>query len=481
MYGKNTAKWKRILAGELSDMAINRMIGILLLFGIFFTIPIQADKVGMNCKRVDVAGLTKTYACQGLPKGIEKTTLTLHLDRFSIPAEWSDPGDSYEIKTTVWYKVYSDAASSVLLSEGYTDWGKKDYRKYNVWSEDRWSYKLGLNLVLKDVPLNGKVEFRIQLVEHDTGADDWIIFEPKGYRTLDILVYPSRNIAILERMPASVISFGKTKRLTGTAIAKEDVSGTLDLTITQKKDIKVGGVINRQSQCDQYGSKSVLQYEEAKKLHCPFNYNMATWSNNKDEHSRWCMHGNNFKMASDSIRRREKELENCRKTHFQLQKNPGQVLVTPAANKAKIEQTCKTYALDAVTLNHEAQQYHCNFKPPVWSNDYKKHFNWCIHGNNHTFIIGENNKRKNALQKCKTQKTNNSNTSSATQYCQIYAQDAINQYSVYQQRHCGPGGLGWSLDYNAHLNWCIKAYKKGDLAVIVNETARRNAILANCK
>ncbi len=160
---------------------------------------------------------------------------------------------------------------------------------------------------------------------------------------------------------------------------------------------------------------------------------------------------------------------------------PSVAIMTPAATKMTKEQICNQYSLDAVTLNHEAQKHHCGFKFPVWSNDYQKHFDWCMHGDNRKYAVNENKKRKASLQTCKGKSANKPSAQPAVQYCKIYAQDAINQYNASQQRGCGFFGLGWSLDYNTHLNWCIDTYKKGNLTVIVNETARRNAMLSNCK
>lgn len=85
-----------------------------------------------------------------------------------------------------------------------------------------------------------------------------------------------------------------------------------------------------------------------------------------------------------------------------------------------------------------------------------------------------------AKHKCKGKSANKPSAHTAIQYCKIYAQGAINQYDTSQEKGCGFFDPGWTLDYySEHSNWCFKTYKKGVLAVIVNEAAKCNAMLAN--
>ncbi len=181
------------------------------------------------------------------------------------------------------------------------------------------------------------------------------------------------------------------------------------------------------------------------------------------------MSDDNSKTVKEKIKKRDQELKICEIKY---------------KKKTKVKK-CRDFALTAVKQNQIAAKHQCGFMPPVWSNDHQKHYEWCIHGNNHNNTADETHKRDLALQKCAqkaSQKASaNKAEKSAVQYCKIYAQDAINQYNASQQRGCGFFGSGWSLDYNEHYNWCFKTYKKGDLTVIVNEAARRNAMLSNCK
>ena len=59
--------------------------------------------------------------------------------------------------------------------------------------------------------------------------------------------------------------------------------------------------------------------------------------------------------------------------------------------------------------------------------------------------------------------------------CQAYAQAAINQQQQNTNTKCGYGGPAWSLNYNAHLNWCKRNnVRMADLTR--EDRARRNAL-----
>ena len=221
---------------------------------------------------------------------------------------------------------------------------------------------------------------------------------------------------------------------------------------------KIATKMTKQQICRRYALDAVTLNHEAQKHQCT-ELKSPVWSNDHQKHFDWCMHGDNSKYIVNRNKERKASLESC---------------------KIK-ENTCRKYALDAVELNHEAQKYQCGFKPPVWSNNHQNHFDWCRHGDNSKYTVNANKKRKASLQTCKAKSANKPSAQSATQYCKIYAQDAINQFNASQQRGCGFFGSGWSLDYNVHFNWCFKTYKKGDLTVIANEMAKRNAMLINCK
>jgi len=453
-----------------------------IIFLLFLTTPVKPDNPGTNCQRVNVGGLTKIYRCVQPPKGVETTTLTLHLDRFSLPGNLSDSGNNYEVRTAVGFDVYSNQKSSVLLTRGHTDWGEKEYLQSGAWIGPNRFYKMGFDLVLERVPLHGKVVYNITLNEISGGAfpDRRMIISNNPRGSVTITAYPSSNIAYInmrDGIPKSSrywITFGKAKRTVGeNKIVDHDIISSLDLTLFQKKNIKVGGAVNRALVCDQYADMSVKQYKEARQHNCGFKG--VEWSGVKQHHRTWCMHGNNFRLIDDAFASRKKQLDQCKKKPSVAVPLP-QPPVNLVPNK-HTEKICSAYALKAVKLNQKARKNHCGFLPPVWSNDHQKHFDWCMRGENNKRASIENSKRETALRQCLTQK---STIQQAIPYCQVYAQDAVNQYHTYTQRHCGPGGIGWSLDYNGHYNWCLKAYKEGNIAAIANETARRNAVLANC-
>ena len=185
---------------------------------------------------------------------------------------------------------------------------------------------------------------------------------------------------------------------------------------------KIVTKMTKEQTCRQYALDAVDLNHEAQKHHCT-ELKPPVWSNNHQKHSDWCMHGDNSKYIVNRNKERKASLESC---------------------KIK-ENTCRKYALDAVDLNHEAQKYQCGFKPPVWSNNHQNHFDWCKHGDNSKYAVNENKKRKDLLQTCKGKSTNKPSVQSATQYCKIYAQDAINQYNTSTQKGCGYFGPGWSF------------------------------------
>ena len=522
----------------------------------FLTISANANiygKVeGKYCKLGPATDTSRVFICEKLPKGMLTTDIYLYLHDFAIPNDWSEAGNSYEIEVLVKAEIYYNPNASKPFSTIYTNWGIRNYTKQNPWGGLMWPYPLGFNLELRNVPLHGKVNISISMIEYDLGNNDIILLDTESsYGNLDLDIYPTKGVYKgIYPKNKKFIKFGEKKRVSGkksNCLNDDCINGRIDFTVTKKmdkhflcKEYASNAVVqyqeahryncgfnppvwsgNKQNHykwcmrgenshyitptsyqrdielqkckskygkkmkiCEKYKTTSLAQYREAKQLQCPFNFNTGTWSGNKDEHFKWCIHGDNYKSAHDAIKQREQKLRDCKKNRSPGLLNGGQSVGAISGNKASIEKKCRTYALDAVRLNQEAQKHHCGFRPPVWGNDHQKHFDWCMHGENHKYAVNENRKRKAALQACKSKQSQKNPVppaQSAAQYCKIYAQDAINQYSTSRQRHCGYEGLGWSLDYNAHYNWCISVYKKGDFAAIANETARRNAMLANCK
>jgi hypothetical protein len=43
---------------------------------------------------------------------------------------------------------------------------------------------------------------------------------------------------------------------------------------------------------------------------------------------------------------------------------------------------CTEYANEARRQFRDQAALNCNFAPPVWSDDFNLHFNWCMQGNN---------------------------------------------------------------------------------------------------
>lgn len=164
--------------------------------------------------------------------------------------------------------------------------------------------------------------------------------------------------------------------------------------------------------------------------------------------------------------------------------NPGPG--TPTPNK---EPLCRNYALKAVEFNQQALALNCGFSPPVWSNNHQMHFDWCMHGNNSTSAGGENTKRAQQVAACKAKQAatpppppapSPTPPSNAAQFCQSYAQGAIDQYHNAVQRNCVLFGPEWSPNYNQHYNWCVQMYNSGQSQVVMAGSAKRAQMLAGC-
>ena len=125
------------------------------------------------------------------------------------------------------------------------DWGEREFEKYNAWTGDRWYYLLDFNIVIHNVPVDGRIYFSFGMHEIDN-----LIFT--RHETHDIIglgnwklgVYPSKKIGYLFRRledfhkyngiddPTHLVRFGKSIRISGDGTdSSADVIGTLDFTV----------------------------------------------------------------------------------------------------------------------------------------------------------------------------------------------------------------------------------------------------------
>lgn len=419
--------------------------------------------------------LTRNVFCKNIPQGVPTGTIVVDLERFSIPADWDEGGAHYEITTVYDLTLFlpDDPFNPLCKYNGH--WGTREYPKILA-QGNRWKYPLDLTLVIHDVPIKGSVDLYIHMREEDdTSQDDTLDLHPSPVQEfLALRLYPARKQGHLLTGggiklddPSGLLQFGKSKRFVGDG-SRETVLASITVKVDGRENLyspsapgdakKVGGAVS----CPLYGTEAVNLTVEASKLGCGFK--PPEWSTDYQHHVAWCLRGNNLAQAKEANARRRKELEGCKAK-----------LATSAKDK-----TCRTYALTAVKHNQQAAKLGCGFKPPVWSNDHQMHFDWCMRGNNSKLAGNENKKRQQKVTQCQTAKPAKPKVPAAAQYCQTYAQTAINQFHTAQSRNCGFVGPEWSLDYNWHYKWCVQMHAAGNLQAINAGTALRSSKLAGC-
>jgi hypothetical protein len=178
-----------------------------------------------------------------------------------------------------------------------------------------------------------------------------------------------------------------------------------------------GPATTRKDACDKYANDAVLQYKALMKLPGQCNLSGPGWSPDYSYHFNWCMAGDNLSGTSEESKQRQAALAKCK--HY----------------------NCDSYANDAVWRYNETKKLGCNYTGPQWSPDHNYHYNWCMKGNNISFIEAERNARKIKHIEC---------------ICKDYSKTAISQSQENKQKGCGFTGPEWSSDYNIHFKWCMK-------------------------
>ncbi len=287
-------------------------VGIIMILSFFcvafLATPVRADRIeGNYCKNGPDTDKTRVYICDGLPKDMMTTDITLYLHQFSIPAGWGDAGNAYEIAISPQFSVYYNPNASKPFTKVYTEFGTRDYKKKDS-KEKWWSYQTNFSLLIRNVPVHGKIEIYIRMYEDDFAKhynnDDNIFLN-------DIVVYPSKKIAYIlapgrKEIHDSkhLVKFGKRKRMMCDIpiYDEDDVQGMLDFTIAR---------YDKSSRCQTYASRSIEQYNEARQFVCGFK--PPIWSSDKKKHFNWCMHGVNYQYIMNNIQKRDMELEKCKK------------------------------------------------------------------------------------------------------------------------------------------------------------------------
>lgn len=215
--------------------------------------------------------------------------------------------------------------------------------------------------------------------------------------------------------------------------------------------------------CDKYARDAQSIFHKAQVLKCGFK--PPVWSGNYKHHYDWCMVGTNASTASAHTANRAAKFAAC-----QAQK--GQ--------QSKVD-TCRIYALDAVTANKEAAKLGCGFKPPVWSNNHQNHFDWCIQGANVSSTPGHTAKRTAALAKCRAAKAAAPPPKTSTgklAVCDLYANEALRLAAQASALGCGFSGPRWLQSYQTHYKFCLKDPSP---IILLAEAAARDKAYKSCK
>ena len=350
------------------------------------SIPVEAKSNIAGAKRITEK---KIFSCKMPPKDVETTTLHLNLEHLDISRGWDDAGMTYEIVTIVDFNVYPNGKSKNSICKGNANWGEKNYTIPNV--QPAWfHYNLDLELIIKNVPLNGRVELDLNMVEIDLGDNDYISFLRNDHSGQHIVAYPSKNIAYLTSFghefsdSMHLVNFGKSKRVVGTIVnSNEDTAGKLDFVIAVvtpkiKTDAMVGF-------CRNYALTAVDLNHRAQKYHCRGLFFMPPmWSNDHQKHYDWCMKDSNSKLAVKENNKRKNQLNEC-------------------INKTA-DDYCHIYAQSAVDQFQHSQRPGCSVSGLGWSADKNAHFQWCVNtfkAGNISAIAAERAQRETMLSNCK--------------------------------------------------------------------------------
>ncbi|PIE15284.1 MAG: hypothetical protein CSA68_08085 [Rhodobacterales bacterium] len=145
-----------------------------------------------------------------------------------------------------------------------------------------------------------------------------------------------------------------------------------------------------------------------------------------------------------------------------------------ASSASANKQLCTNYAQEAVNMFHKAKALSCGFKPPVWSGNFKSHYDWCMAGNNASQAKKHTAHRLAQFKSCKASK----GKLSQTDECRLYALEAVQDNQEAQKLGCGFKPPVWSNNHQNHYNWCMGGTK---LATVHKEAAKRKTALMQCR
>jgi len=352
------------------------------------SIPMEAKSNIVGAKRITEK---KIFSCTAPQNGTQTTTLHLILEKFEIPQSWGDAGGAYEIETLVEFKVYPNEKSKNVIYKDSACWGERNYPIPNIRVGYWFYYNLNFELIIKNVPVNGRVEFEINMSEIDDSIEH-ISFMRDDHSGEYLVAYPSKNIAYLTSFgnkfsdSMHLVNFGKSKRVVGTRVdSDEDTIGKLDFTITQPKKVKGAVRSDKEGFCRKYALTAVDLNHKAQKFHCRGLFFMPpVWSNKHQEHFDWCMKDHNDNFAVKENNKRKNQLNKC-------------------INKTA-DDYCHIYAQSAVDQFQHSQKPGCTVSGLGWSADKNAHFQWCVNtfkAGNISTIAAERAQRETMLSNCK--------------------------------------------------------------------------------
>ncbi len=194
--------------------------------------------------------------------------------------------------------------------------------------------------------------------------------------------------------------------------------------------------------CNKYADKAVSQYKLAKKNKLP-DLIWPVWSDDWNGHLNWC------KSVSHDVANKEEAKRQAFLDKYIKNTKP----------QTK-ENFCNKYADKAVSDYQLAIKTNLpNIILPLWSNNWKGHYNWCITVPE-DLANKETAKRNMYIYKYLLQDDFKKEPQSKEDFCNAYADKAIKQYNQAIQLHL-PNMIPtqWNNNRDLHVKWCMAVPK----------------------
>lgn len=153
--------------------------------------------------------------------------------------------------------------------------------------------------------------------------------------------------------------------------------------------------------CRHYTEDAIKKYENGIRKGCQ-DLNFPVWSEDYNHHYNWCLTATETEVNQGKAYR-DQQFEQCQGQEA-LGKIVESVTETALGTVAKYahEKPCRDYATKSVTQQHKNIEQGCGLSGPEWNPKYDDHYNWCIHGENHTFSKTALQQRERLLLQCTT-------------------------------------------------------------------------------